>query len=80
MKFDKALSLLDGGIPVTRSSMGDYYFTKHFELNDRGDGSYTTESFVELCRKTEDVCFEVVWSKYSFSYPEVIAEDWEVYE
>lgn len=79
MRFEKAMSLLNGGIPVTRSSMGDYYFTKHFELNDRGGGSYTTEFFIELCRKTE-TSFETVWSNYSFSYPEIIAEDWEVYE
>ena len=77
MKFDESLSLLNSGIPVTRSDMGDYYFCGHHEVKEVGPHVYETIGpFIGLYRKGG----ERLWDKYSFSYSEVIAEDWEVYE
>lgn len=77
MKFEEALLLLNGGTPVNRSGMGDYYFYVYHEVKEVGPHIYeTTGPVIGLYRKGG----ERLWDNYSFSYPEVIAEDWEVYE
>ena len=77
MKFERALLLLYGGTPVTRSGMGDYYFFVRYEVKEVDSHMYETAGpIIGLYRKGG----ERLWDNYSFSYPEILAEDWEVYE
>lgn len=80
MKFEEALKKLELGYPVARSSMKDgYFFHVYYESYEFAPGRYgPTEMMIGLYRRGDRpwrLC-----SKYSFSYPEVIAEDWEVCE
>ena len=78
MKFEKALKKLELGYPVARSSMKDgYFFHVYYESYEFAPGCYgPTEMMIGLYRDNG----EKLWSKYSFSYPEIIAEDWEIKE
>lgn len=76
MKFEEALKKLELGYTVTRSSMKeDYYFYAHYEAKEVGPHIYETIGpTIGLYRKGG----ERLWDNYSFSYPEIIAEDWEI--
>ena len=78
MKFEEALSKLKLGYTVTRSSMKkDYYFYVYHEIKEVGPHMYeTSEPIIGWYRNGG----ERLWDNYSFSYPEVIAEDWEIKE
>ena len=74
MKFEEALKKLELGYTVTRSSMKeDYYFYVYYESREIA-GVYVPEPKIGLYRNGG----ERLWDNYSFSYPEVIAEDWEI--
>ena len=79
MKFEEALKKLELGYCVNRSSMKDgYFFHVYYESKEIQPGVYTpTEMIIGLYRDGGE---EILWGNYSFSYPEIVAEDWEVYE
>lgn len=76
MKFEEALSKLELGYTVTRSSMKDgYFFHVYYESKEIQPGVYgPTEPKIGLYRNGH----ERLWDNYSFSYPEIIAEDWGI--
>lgn len=76
MKFEEALKKLELGYTMTRSSMKDgYYFYAYHEVKEVGPHIYeTTGPVIGLYRSGG----ERLWDNYSFSYPEIIAEDWEI--
>lgn len=76
MKFEEALSKLKLGWTVTRSSMKeDYYFYAYHEVKEVAPHIYETIGpIIGLYRNGG----ERLWDNYSFSYPEIVAEDWEI--